>query len=113
MKTRATTEDSNNTVSEIDAELYTENFKEHRDTIQDLSIAHNVRVVDYVIALSQYLNDDTEILDDMDNILDPFYTVINKLRTDEKCRHGGCGGLLYKSDLPQYDFVCPKCDENF
>lgn len=24
-----------------------------------------------------------------------------------------CGKQLYLSDLPQYDYVCPWCDENF
>lgn len=91
----------------------TENYTAHRDAISGLSITDIVKAVDYAIALSQFLDDDNEILDDMDCILDPFYAVINKLRTAEICRHGDCGSYLYKSDLPQYDFVCPECDENF
>jgi len=91
----------------------TENYAAHLEAISSLSVVQVVKVVDYVVALSQFLNDDNEILDDMDSILEPFYTVINKLRTEEICRHGDCGSNLYKSDLPQYDYVCPACDENF
>jgi len=91
----------------------TENYAAHMEAISSLSVAQIVKVVDYVVALSQFLNDDNEILDGMDSILEPFYMVVNKLRTEEICRHRGCGSNLYKSDLPQYDYVCPECDENF
>jgi len=91
----------------------TENYAAHMEAISSLSITHVVKAVDYIVALSQFLNNDNEILDDMDSILEPFYTVINKLRTEETCRHGDCGSNLYKSDLPQYDYVCSECDENF
>lgn len=33
------------------------------------------------------------------------------LKTDKVCPH--CGETLYKSDLPQYRYVCPFCEENF
>lgn len=33
------------------------------------------------------------------------------LKTDKVCPH--CGETLYKSDLPQYRYVCPDCEENF
>lgn len=31
--------------------------------------------------------------------------------TNQRCPK--CGNLLRTSDLPQYSFVCPSCDENF
>ena len=34
-----------------------------------------------------------------------------ELRTNKKCPH--CGGTLYLSDVPHYEYVCPICDENF
>ena len=37
--------------------------------------------------------------------------VIKKIITNKKCPK--CGGTLYLSDLPQYDYVCTHCDENF
>ena len=32
-------------------------------------------------------------------------------KTNVKCHK--CGSYLYLSDLPQYDYVCYECDENF
>lgn len=32
-------------------------------------------------------------------------------RSNVKCPR--CGDLLYRSDLPQYAYVCYDCDENF
>lgn len=32
-------------------------------------------------------------------------------RTNAKCPK--CGKILLMSDLPQYDYVCYECDENF
>ena len=37
--------------------------------------------------------------------------VIEKITTNKKCPK--CGKILYLSDLPQYDYVCTECDENF
>ena len=31
--------------------------------------------------------------------------------TNQRCPK--CGGMLRTSDLPEYSFVCPECDENF
>jgi hypothetical protein len=39
------------------------------------------------------------------------FDVRNSLLTNERCPK--CGKRLYLSDLPQYDYVCPWCDENF
>ncbi len=91
----------------------TDNYIVHKEALSGLSITEIVKAVDYIVMLSQFLNADNEILDDMDSILEPFNTVIKQLRTEEICRHENCGSYLYKSDLPQYDFVCPECNENF
>ena len=37
--------------------------------------------------------------------------IIDQLVTTKRCPH--CGGRLLLSDLKQYDYVCPECDENF
>ena len=34
-----------------------------------------------------------------------------KTNTDKECPRCGC--FLLESDLPQYDYVCMECDENF
>lgn len=39
------------------------------------------------------------------------HDIVISLKTDKMCPH--CGNELYCSDLPQYDYVCPECDENF
>lgn len=84
----------------------TENYLAHMEAMSDLSVTDLVKVVDYVEALSQFLSD-------MDGILEPLNRVINKLKTAESCWHPGCDSIPYKSDLPQYDLVCAKCDENY
>lgn len=37
--------------------------------------------------------------------------IFRKIRTDKNCPK--CGATLCLSDLPQYDYVCTLCDENF
>ena len=37
--------------------------------------------------------------------------IIDQLVTTKRRLH--CGGRLLLSDLKQYDYVCPECDENF
>lgn len=91
----------------------TANYMDHQQAIAFLSITQIIRITDYLIELSQFVDENNEILDDMEAILQPFHNIITKLRCTEICRHGECGSYLYKSDLPQYDFVCPNCEENF
>jgi len=91
----------------------TKNYKEHQRVIAELSITDIIHVVDYVNLLSLFLNRNNETLDNKDTILEPLNKVIERLRTDENCRHNDCDSDLYKSDLPQYDYVCSSCDENF
>lgn len=88
----------------------TDNYLAHREAISELSICDIVKAVEYINELAQYLDD--KILDEKKTVLEPFEKVMKKLRTEELCRHN-CGGCLYKSDLPQYDYVCAECDENF
>lgn len=37
--------------------------------------------------------------------------LIHQLETER--RYPKCGGQLLLSDLKQYDYLCPECDENF
>jgi predicted Zn-ribbon and HTH transcriptional regulator len=89
----------------------TANYAAHRKAMASLSVADIVRAVDYIAALSQFVSKENEVLDDMEAITAPFNNVINELITEEKCVL--CGSYLFKSDLSQYDYVCPDCDENF
>lgn len=43
--------------------------------------------------------------------LKPLSTFVNRITTDKHCPK--CGELLLKSNLPQYNYVCPLCEENF
>lgn len=36
---------------------------------------------------------------------------LNRFKTDKKCPK--CGKILYLSDLPQYDYMCSDCRENY
>ena len=47
----------------------------------------------------------------MEITIGPLKRLLSNLQTEEKCTK--CGKDLYKSDLPQYDYYCIECDENF
>ena len=89
----------------------TDNYAEHQEEISKLSVVDLIRVVDYVKLLSSFVNENNEVLDDLDNVVEPFNKVIKSLRTEKSCPR--CHNNLYKSDVPQYDYVCNECDENF
>ena len=89
----------------------TQNFKECQDAMKALSIADLVKAIDYFHMLQNLLPNTNEVLDDFDDILKPLNDVASACRTDKQCPHCGC--YLFKSDLPQYDYVCVDCDENF
>ena len=89
----------------------TDNYAEHQEEISKLSVVDLIRVVDYVKLLSSFVNENNEVLDDLDDIVEPLEKVIRKLSTETLCPR--CQETLYKSDVCQYDFVCSECDENF
>jgi len=39
------------------------------------------------------------------------HSIIKSITTEKKCPR--CGKTLYCSDLPEYDYVCVECNENF
>ena len=87
------------------------NFEAHRKTIEQLSIVDIVRTVDYIDELSTFIPYNNEVLDYLPDVVRPLVNVIDKCRTDKECPNCGC--YLFKSDLPQYDYVCAECDESF
>ena len=89
----------------------TQNFKEHRKEMQDFSIAYIVRAIEFITTLSQLVPEGNEVAGNTEYILEPLCEIANKLKTDMPCMK--CGEVLYKSDLPQYDYICTVCDENF
>ena len=89
----------------------TNNYKEHQRALSDLSITDIVKASDYINELASFIPDNNEVLDCLGSIQEPLLKVIEILQTKEECPHCGC--ILYSSDLPQYRFVCPECNENF
>lgn len=75
----------------------TENYRKFKE-----ALANTISVQ----ALEEYVCGDPDDLM-RENTVD----VIEKITTDKKCPK--CGKTLYLSDLPQYDYVCAECDENF
>ena len=107
-----TFEDHNQKINEFDTpQDRTKNFEDCQNTIKDLSITDIVKAVDYINELSSFIPSNNEVLDYLSDIVEPIVKVIDKCRTDKECPHCGC--YLFKSDLPQYAYVCAECDENF
>lgn len=89
----------------------TDNYKEHQRALANLSITNIVKASDYINELASFIPENNEVLDYLGNIQEPLLKAIRILQTKEECPHCGC--VLYSSDLPQYNFVCPECNENF
>ena len=99
-------------INEYDTKgLRSNNFEAHHKAIESLSIVDIVRIVDYVNELSTFIPSDNEVLDYLEWILEPFVKIMDELRTEKECPW--CGHHLFKSDLPQYEYVCADCDQNF
>lgn len=99
-------------INEFDTKgLRINNFEAHHAAIEQLSIVDIVRAVDYINELSTFVPCDNEVLDYLEDVVEPLVKVIDQCRTDEECPQCGC--YLFKSDLPQYNYVCAECNENF
>lgn len=87
-------------INEIDDDAATENFKKH------VVIASQIDFSVLFDVISQ-LNPETNAkqIELIEKILEPFVAV------GKKCPK--CGEQMFISDLPQYDYVCYNCDENF
>ena len=68
----------------------TKNYQKHEEIMQKLKAIH-VDVDTYTAIKAMEL--------------------LGQLVTDKFCPH--CDRRLLLSDLKQYDYVCPECDENF
>lgn len=88
-----------------------DNFKKQFKAIQNLSIVEIVKASDYINLLATFVPENNEVLDNLSDIQEPLLKVIEKCKTDKECPR--CRGTLYLSDVPQYEYVCPECDENF
>ncbi|MEG2013850.1 MAG: hypothetical protein RR063_11710 [Anaerovoracaceae bacterium] len=90
---------------------FTNNYVSQKKRMGELSVASLCRAVDLINLMRTMIDADNEIQDEVEDILKPLYDAVVDLRVDNECPL--CGMMLYKSDLPQYEFVCPCCEENF
>lgn len=88
-----------------------ENFRKHQEVVSRLSVVDITKVVDYINRLAGYIEQNSEVLNDLDVVVDPFIQVQDALRAGKECPK--CGRYLFLSDIPGYEYVCPECDENF
>lgn len=89
----------------------TENYIKQKELIKNLSVTDLIKVVDYVDELASFIPQSNEVLDNLYEYTNPITKIFSAAETDKECPN--CGNKLYLSDLPQYDYVCPDCDENF
>ena len=80
----------------MDMDEETENYKKFRSVLEN-----NIGVPTLVNFDDE--NDDALVI--------VVHNIVRELLTDKKCPH--CDAPLYCSDLPQYDYVCIECEENF
>ena len=99
-------------INEFDTrELRTENFWECKERVGRLGIMNVVKAYEYIYMLSELIDPNNEVLNDLNDIIKPLAETIKECETERICPF--CGSKLYLSDLPQYDYVCAECDENF
>lgn len=91
--------------------METKNYKEYKEAMKNISIVDICVLIDYIEKLSIYIPENDHIFDNFYDIINPFERIINKIKTNKICPH--CKSYLFKSDLPQYDYVCQNCNENF
>lgn len=85
----------------------TSNFKDAQKEIATLSLGDVMNIYNIINCL--HLGIDP--VDGIENVLSMLEKIIGRCETAAKCPR--CGEFLFKSDLPQYDYVCFVCDENF
>lgn len=80
----------------MDMEEETENYKKFRGVLENN------------ISVTELVDFDDE---NNDNLIITVHNIVKELLTDKRCPH--CDAPLYCSDLPEYDYVCIECEENF
>lgn len=101
-------------------EDYAEMSQEHCDFLEGLNNISAIKlkqIVDNYEALLNHYKEhfpwqkEATKIEDFKEDLKSLSDFVEKITTDKHCPK--CGELLLKSDLPQYNYVCPLCDENF
>lgn len=89
----------------------TPNFVLQEEAKANISFADIVKATDYINQLTDFVPQRSKLHDEKEFVLKPFVDYIEKTETERVCPR--CGNPLFKSDLPQYDYICTACDENF
>ena len=90
-----------NSLSEFNFGEKTTNYKNYKNALSDITVQD-------IVNLSKILENISEGNNEM--ILS-FKNLIKVIKTEEKCPK--CGALLFKSDIPQYNYTCSKCNNYF
>ena len=93
-------------INKIDTiEEGTENYNKYRQIMDRIDLITLKEITDII---ETFVNVSTLDVKHWFNYLD---TITSEMLTDVKC--SSCGDKLYLSDLPQYDYVCLSCNENY
>lgn len=95
-------------------------YSEIDDFKKDLVVSSSTKEDVPIVSISWLLEDIQKVLPYVGDALlqkeliesaELFRNYLNRFLTEKKCPR--CNTLLFLSDLPQYDYVCSECDENF
>lgn len=94
-------------------EVPTENHKLHNQKKQNyIDIQELYYIKENLKSIKENNNLIEDDKEDLNNSIDKVGYMLNKFKAKgKKCPH--CDKTSYLSDLPQYDYVCLDCDENF
>ena len=102
---------------EAKTEIQETSDNDYIKALSQLSAPQLKQIVDsYEVLLNHYKENfpgrkGATTIEEFETDLKPLSDFIEKIITNKHCPK--CGELLLKSDLPQYNYVCPLCDENF
>lgn len=97
--------------------LMTDNCADYIEALNCLSVSELKQIVENYVFLNNRYSKDAYVQDketspeQFETDLKPLTQFLNKLKTEKFCPK--CGESLFKSDFPQYDYVCTLCDEHF
>lgn len=97
-------------------EEQTKNYLKAKEEMEGISVVDLIRtkwLLDELYDAAVFANEKIEnrVADEYKETYAFLERVTDYLITNADCPK--CGHALYCSDLPQYDYVCPMCDENF
>lgn len=101
-------------------EMMAYHYNEVDDFKKDLVVSLSTKEDIPIVSINWLLGDIQKVLPYVGDVLlqkeliesaELFRNYINRFLTEKKCPR--CKTLLFLSDLPQYDYVCGECDENF